>query len=46
MADNIRCRSRSWVEEEGEVFRKGAVLLTPEEIETEYDTEELRKEVR
>ena len=39
------CRSRSWVAEEGEVFRKGAVLLTPEEMETEYDSEELRKEV-
>lgn len=34
------------VEEEGEVFRKGAVLLTTEEMEGEYDGEELRKEVR
>lgn len=34
------------MEEEGEVFRKGAVLLTQEEMETEYDSEELRKEVR
>ncbi|GJE92479.1 RNI-like protein [Phanerochaete sordida] len=38
-------RSRSWVAEEGEVFRKGAVLLTPEEMENEYDSEELRKEL-
>lgn len=38
-------RSRSWVAEEGEIFRKGAVLLTQEEMETEYDSEELRKEV-
>lgn len=42
----ISHRSRSWVAEEGEVFRKGAVLLTPEEMENEYDSEELRKEVR
>lgn len=41
----VRYSSRSWVAEEGEVFRKGAVLLTPEEMETEYDSEELRKEV-
>lgn len=34
------------MEEEGEVFRKGAVLLGPEEMEGEYDGEELRKEVR
>ncbi|KAI0700300.1 hypothetical protein BC835DRAFT_1304156 [Cytidiella melzeri] len=38
-------RSKSWVAEEGEIFRKGAVLLTPEEMETEYDSEELRKEL-
>jgi len=38
-------RSKSWVEEEGEVFRKSAVLLKPEEIEGEYDSEELRKEL-
>ena len=38
-------RSRSWVAEEGEVFRKGAVLLSQEEMETEYDSEELRREV-
>lgn len=38
--------SRRLVEEEGEVFRKGAVLLGPEEMEGEYDGEELRKEVR
>ncbi|CCM02426.1 uncharacterized protein FIBRA_04524 [Fibroporia radiculosa] len=37
-------RSRSWVEEEGEVFRKGTVLLGPEEMEGEYDGEELRRE--
>ncbi|EKM53275.1 uncharacterized protein PHACADRAFT_175669 [Phanerochaete carnosa HHB-10118-sp] len=37
--------SRSWVAEEGEVFRKGTVLLTPEEMENEYDSEELRKEL-
>lgn len=41
----VRCSSRSWVAEEGEVFRKGAVLLTAEEMEGEYDSEELRKEV-
>ena len=40
------CSSRRLVEEEGEVFRKGAVLLGPEEMEGEYDGEELRKEVR
>jgi len=33
------------VEEEGEVFRKGTFLLKPEELEGEYDSEELRKEV-
>lgn len=38
-------RSRSWVEEEGEVFRKGTFLLKPEELEGEYDSEVLRKEV-
>ncbi|KAG7094999.1 hypothetical protein E1B28_005793 [Marasmius oreades] len=38
-------RSRSWVEEEGEVFRKGNVLLGPEEMEGEYDGEELRREL-
>ncbi|KAI0646342.1 RNI-like protein [Trametes meyenii] len=37
--------SRLLVEEEGEVFRKGAVLLGPEEMEGEYDGEELRKEL-
>ena len=30
------------VEEEGEVFRKGSVLLGPEEMEGDYDGEELR----
>jgi protein phosphatase 1 regulatory subunit 37 len=39
-------RSRSWVEEEEEVFRKSNVLLGPEEMEGEYDGEELRQEVR
>ena len=34
------------MEEEGEVFRKGQVLLGPEEMEGEYAGEELRKEVR
>ncbi|KAJ7343861.1 hypothetical protein DFH08DRAFT_915041 [Mycena albidolilacea] len=38
-------RSRSWVEEEGEVFRKGTALLGPEEMEGEYAGEELRKEL-
>ncbi|KAL1716168.1 hypothetical protein EV715DRAFT_255322 [Schizophyllum commune] len=38
-------RSRSWVEEEGEVFRKGTVLLGPEEMEGEYAGEELRREL-
>ena len=34
------------MEEEGEVFRKGTVLLGPAEMEGEYAGEELRKEVR
>jgi len=38
-------RSRIWVTEEGEVFRKGTVLLGPAEMEGEYAGEELRKEV-
>lgn len=44
---NILCvnRSRSWVAEEGEVFRKGTILLGPAEMEGEYAGEELRKEV-
>ena len=33
------------VEEEGEVFRKGNVLLGPDEMEGDYDGEELRIEV-
>ncbi|KAJ3755304.1 hypothetical protein EV360DRAFT_49950 [Lentinula raphanica] len=37
--------SRSWVAEEGEVFRKGNILLGPEEMEGEYDGEELRREL-
>ncbi|KAF7984923.1 hypothetical protein HWV62_9827 [Athelia sp. TMB] len=38
-------RSRSWVEEEGEVFRKGNVLLGPNEMEGEYAGEDLRIEL-
>ncbi|EAU86549.2 hypothetical protein CC1G_07745 [Coprinopsis cinerea okayama7 len=38
-------RSRSWVAEEGEVFRKGQILLGPEEMEGEYAGEELRREL-
>ncbi|RDB16470.1 hypothetical protein Hypma_002780 [Hypsizygus marmoreus] len=38
-------RSRIWMEEEGEVFRKGQILLGPEEMEGEYAGEELRKEL-
>lgn len=34
------------VAEEGEVFRKGHALLTPKEMDGEYDGEELRIEVR
>lgn len=41
----MRARSKVMVEEEGEVFRKGNVLLGPEEMEGEYDGEELRIEV-
>ncbi|KLO15169.1 RNI-like protein [Schizopora paradoxa] len=37
--------SKVWVEEEGEVFRKGNALLGPEELEGEYDGEELRIEL-
>ena len=44
-ADEGFNRSRSWVEEEGEVFRRGTILLGPEEMEGEYAGEELRKEV-
>jgi protein phosphatase 1 regulatory subunit 37 len=33
------------VEEEGEIFRKGNVLLGPEEMEGEYAGEDLRREV-
>lgn len=39
------CRSRSWVAEEGEVFRKGNLLLGPNEMEGEYAGEDLRIEV-
>ncbi|KAJ7480292.1 hypothetical protein B0H11DRAFT_1863724 [Mycena galericulata] len=45
MADSPTNLSRSWVEEEGEVFRKGTVLLGPEEMDGEYAGEELRKEL-
>jgi hypothetical protein len=38
--------SRSWVAEEGEIFRKGNKLLGIEEMEGEYAGEELRIEVR
>jgi hypothetical protein len=38
-------RSRSWVAEEGEIFRKGYKLLGPEEMEGEYAGEELRIEL-
>jgi protein phosphatase 1 regulatory subunit 37 len=38
-------RSKSWVEEEGEVFRKGTQLLRPEDFEADYAGEDLRKEV-
>lgn len=38
-------RSRSWVAEEGEIFRKGNRLLGPEEMEGEYAGEELRIEL-
>jgi hypothetical protein len=39
-------RSRTWVAEEGEVFRKGQALLGPEELEGDYDSEDLRQQVR
>jgi hypothetical protein len=42
---NPDVRSKSWVEEEGEIFRKGTVLLGPEEMEGEYAGEDLRREV-
>ncbi|KAI0254503.1 hypothetical protein BJV78DRAFT_1121395 [Lactifluus subvellereus] len=38
-------RSRIWVAEEGEIFRKGNKLLGPEEMEGEYGGEELRIEL-
>jgi len=38
-------RSRILVEEEGEVFRKGIVLLGPEEMDGDYAGEDLRREV-
>jgi protein phosphatase 1 regulatory subunit 37 len=45
LIDICLSRSRSWVEEEGEVFRKGTALLGPEEMDGEYAGEDLRKEV-
>ena len=44
--DPLMNRSRIWVEEEGEVIRKGTHLLTPEHLEGDYAGEQLRKEVR
>ena len=44
--NSLHCRKKSLLQEEGEVFRKSNALLGPEEIESEYDTEELRIEVR
>lgn len=44
--NNSYYRSRILVEEEGEVFRKGIVLLGPAEMEGDYAGEELRREVR
>jgi protein phosphatase 1 regulatory subunit 37 len=44
--ENPTERSRHWVAEEGEVFRKGNALLTEEEMEGDYAGEELRQEVR
>lgn len=38
-------RSKSWVAEEGEIFRKGAVLLGPEEMEGDHAGEDLRREL-
>lgn len=40
--------SKSWVEEEGEVFRKGPVLLGPEglgEDGADLNSEELKRQV-
>ncbi|KAI0002469.1 hypothetical protein BJV74DRAFT_876497 [Russula compacta] len=37
--------SRSWIVEEGEIFRKGTKLLGPEEMEGEFAGEELRIEL-
>jgi len=38
-------RSRMWVEEEGEIFRKGQALLEPADLESEYAGEQLRIEL-
>ncbi len=35
-----------WVEEEGEIFRKGQALLGDEELESEFAGEQLRIEVK
>lgn len=45
LMDDTVLRSRVMVAEEGEIFRKGHALLTPKELEGEYDGEELRIEV-
>ncbi|KAH9177701.1 hypothetical protein EDB89DRAFT_1934014 [Lactarius sanguifluus] len=42
---SVSRQSRSWVAEEGEIFRKGNRLLGPEEMEGEYAGEELRIEL-
>ncbi|KAG9092887.1 hypothetical protein FRC07_011573, partial [Ceratobasidium sp. 392] len=41
-AENL---SRSWVAEEGEILRKGRVLLSPNELESGADSEALRQEL-
>ncbi|QRV93312.1 protein phosphatase 1 regulatory subunit 37 [Ceratobasidium sp. AG-Ba] len=41
-AENL---SRSWVAEEGEILRKGRVLLSPNELESGTDSEALRQEL-
>ncbi|KAG9091520.1 hypothetical protein FRC06_000537, partial [Ceratobasidium sp. 370] len=37
--------SRSWVAEEGEILRKGRVLLSPNQLESGTDSEALRQEL-
>jgi hypothetical protein len=39
-------RGRYWVEEEGEVFRKGQKLICVDEMEGDFDGEEIGQEVR